>query len=95
MLTMMTALSQFERDLISERTIDGLKAARARGRQGGRPRAGDPKTKAAALALYDANTMTNSEIAAQFGISTATLSRWIKEHKTAKENSEKDKTEDH
>ena len=86
MLTMLSALSQFERDLIAERTVDGLKAARARGRQGGRPRAGDANTKAAALALYDANTMTNSAIASQFGISTATLSRWIKEHKETEGN---------
>ena len=40
MLTMLSALSQFERDLIAERTVDGLKAARARGRMGGRPKAG-------------------------------------------------------
>lgn len=83
MLTMLSALSQFERDLISERTKDGLKAARARGRNGGRPKAGTAKTKAAALALYDANTLSNKEIAAQAGVSTATLSRWISEHKAA------------
>lgn len=89
MLTMLSALSQFERDLISERTKDGLKAARARGRNGGRPKAGNTATdksrnekiKAAAMALYDANKMTNKEIADQFGVSTATLSRWIAAHK--------------
>ena len=32
------ALAEFERDLIAERTRAGLAAARARGRQGGRPR---------------------------------------------------------
>jgi DNA invertase Pin-like site-specific DNA recombinase len=32
------ALAEFERDIIKERTIAGLTAARARGRQGGRPR---------------------------------------------------------
>lgn len=87
MLTMLSALSQFERDLIAERTRDGLKAARARGRQGGRPKAGDARTKAAALAAYDANTLTNSEIAKQFGVSTATLGRWIREHKDTVSNS--------
>lgn len=81
MLTMLSALSQFERDLIAERTRDGLKAARARGHLGGRPKAGNEKTKAAALAAYDANTLTNGEIAKQFGVSTATLSRWISERK--------------
>ena len=84
MLTMLSALSQFERDLIAERTKDGLKAARARGRKGGRPKAGTLKDKAAAMALYDANTMTNAEIAEHVGVSTATLSRWIKEHKESR-----------
>src|SRR5213075_1007806 len=35
---MMGALAQFERDLIRERTMAGLKAARERGNVGGRPR---------------------------------------------------------
>lgn len=81
MLTMLSALSQFERDLIAERTADGLKAARARGRMGGRPRAGDAKTKQQALALYHANALTNKEIAEKCGVSIATLNRWIKEAK--------------
>jgi len=33
---MFAGISQFERDLISERTREGLKSARARGRKGGR-----------------------------------------------------------
>lgn len=79
MLTMLSALSQFERDLIAERTKDGLKAARARGRKGGRPTVGNGKIKEQALAMYDANVMTNKEIAEKCNVSTATLSRWIKE----------------
>lgn len=31
------ALAQFERELVRERTLAGLQAARARGRMGGRP----------------------------------------------------------
>lgn len=38
LFTLMSAIAQFERDLISERTQEGLKAARARGRLGGRPK---------------------------------------------------------
>ena len=74
---MLSALSQFERDIIAERTRDGLKATRARVRKGGRPHVGDEKAKAAALALYDANAMTNKEIANNAGVSIATLNRWI------------------
>lgn len=81
MLTMLSALSQFERDLIAERTIDGLKAARARGRCGGRPRSGTDKDRQQAYAMYQANVMTNKEIAAKFGISLRTLDRWINEKK--------------
>lgn len=81
MLTMLSALSQFERDLIAERTADGLKAARARGRKGGRPRIGTEKEKRQALAMYKSNAMSNRDIAERFGVSTATLSRWIRESK--------------
>lgn len=81
MLTMLSALSQFERDLIAERTIDGLRAARARGRSGGRPRIGTDKDRKQALAMYDANIMSNTEIAAKFNISPSTLSRWIRSRK--------------
>lgn len=91
MLTMLSALSQFERDLIAERTADGLKAARARGRIGGRPKVGSEKAKAKAIELYLSNTMSNTEIVnfirAQYfsndikKFSSSTLSRWIREYK--------------
>lgn len=37
LLTVMSGLSQLERDLISQRTKEGLASAKARGRNGGRP----------------------------------------------------------
>lgn len=83
MLTMLSALSQFERDLIAERTVDGLKAARARGRVGGRPRVGSPRDRQQAYAMYQANVMSVSDIAARFGVSLSTLNRWIREQRTA------------
>ena len=81
MLTMLSALSQFERDLISERTIDGLKAARSRGRCGGRPFVGTDKDRKQALAMYHSNAMSNKDIAERFGVSLSTLNRWIKTEK--------------
>ena len=84
MLTMLSALSQFERDILAERTAEGLKAARARGRNGGRPKAASDSTKKKALALYEANTMTIKEIAEFAKVSTATVNRWIKESKENK-----------
>jgi DNA invertase Pin-like site-specific DNA recombinase len=37
MFEMLSVLAEFERDIIRERTMAGLKAAHARGRKGGRP----------------------------------------------------------
>ena len=45
------ALAEFERDVIRERTIAGLTAARARRRTGGRPKGVDQKKQKAARAL--------------------------------------------
>ncbi len=46
MFTFMAGISQFERDLISQRTKEGLAAARARGRKGGRkPKLDDNKNE--------------------------------------------------
>ena len=84
MLTMLSALSQFERDILAERTAEGLKAARARGRNGGRPKAASESTKKKALALYEANTMTIKEIAEFANVSTATVNRWIRESKESR-----------
>jgi len=81
MLTVMSALSQFERDLIAERTKEGLKAARARGRHGGRPRSGTDKDRDQAYAMYQANIMSCQEIADRYGVSLSTLNRWIREKK--------------
>ena len=81
MLTMLSALSQFERDILAERTAEGLKAARARGRKGGRPKAANDSIKKKSIALYEANTMTIREIAEYANVSTATVNRWIRESK--------------
>lgn len=91
MLTMLSALSQFERDLIAERTLDGLKAARARGRKGGRPTLGSEKDRKQAMAMYQTNAMTNREIADRFGVSVSTLNRWIRKAKDLTARSVSDK----
>ena len=61
LVTVLSALSQFERDLIVQRTNEGLKAARARGRKGGRPKA-DQKAVEKAVKLYEAQTHSIKEI---------------------------------
>ncbi|CDT32207.1 recombinase family protein [Vibrio coralliirubri] len=72
---MIGAIAQFERRLISERTKAGLKAARARGRKGGRKAkltASDIK-KAQAM-LFD-KSVTKTEVAEHFGVSRPTLNK--------------------
>jgi DNA invertase Pin-like site-specific DNA recombinase len=69
------ALAEFERNLIRERTLAGLKAARARGRKGGRPRKLQPKEVKTIRALLKTNEISVQEIAARFGVSRSTLYR--------------------
>jgi DNA invertase Pin-like site-specific DNA recombinase len=67
------ALAEFERNLIQERTRAGLAAARARGRQGGRPRVLDAKMQALLYKLYDERHHTIKEICCVLDISRSTL----------------------
>jgi DNA invertase Pin-like site-specific DNA recombinase len=72
------ALAEFERNLIKERTMAGLEAARARGRKGGRPRLNSAAGKVAtAKKLYRDRTLTIPEICKTLHISKATLYRWV------------------
>ncbi|HUX88247.1 MAG TPA: recombinase family protein [Chloroflexota bacterium] len=72
------ALAEFERELIRERTRAGLAAARARGRQGGRPKKLDtPKKIAMAQSLYNEGTHSIDDICQTLGVSRATLYRVI------------------
>lgn len=70
---MFAALAEFERELLRERTLAGLEAARARGRKGGRPSVMDVKQRKAALAMMRDREMSVSEIAGHFGVSRSTL----------------------
>ena len=72
------ALAEFERNLINERTLAGLEAARARGRTGGRPRLKNASGKVAmAKKLYRDRTLSIPEICKTLNISKATLYRWV------------------
>ena len=73
------ALAEFERDIIRERTMAGLKAARARGRVGGRPRVMDAKKVKLARTLMEDNSGPVSDICEILGVSKATLYRYLKD----------------
>ena len=70
----MAAMAEMERDLIRERTQAGLKAAKARGRTGGRRSVLSGAKEEAAFKLIDAGTPA-TEVASTLGISRATLYR--------------------
>ena len=76
MMTVFQAFSQFERDLIVERTKEGLKSARARGRKGGRPKV-NAREMTKAVNLYKTKQYSVSEIVEMTGISRATLYRYV------------------
>lgn len=75
MLTVFQAFSQFERDLIVQRTREGLKSARARGRKGGRPKIKKSSIEKA-LKLYNSNDYSIKEIVEMTGVSQASLYRY-------------------
>lgn len=85
LFTIFSGVSQFERELIRERTMEGLASARARGRMGGRP-GKDKKVVEQALTLYDSRAYSVDEISKTTGISRATLYKYINLRKEAQNN---------
>lgn len=77
------AFAELERNLIRERTMAGLEAARARGRNGGRPKAIDKSTFEMALSLYKGRRHTISEICENFSLSKRTFYRHLAQEKLA------------
>ena len=74
------ALAEFETDMIRERTIAGLAAARARGRKGGRPKGLKPEQITLAKTIkkiYDKREMTVTQIAKTFHIGRTTCYRYL------------------
>ena len=84
MFNVFASLAEFERDVIYERTIAGIKSAKARGRLGGRPKglSDNAKQKAClAEALYKQNELTSDQIANQLNISKPTMYKYLKYRK--------------
>jgi DNA invertase Pin-like site-specific DNA recombinase len=69
-----SAIAQFERDVIADRTKEGLKAARARGRVGGRPKVDSDLTKKA-VKLYHTGQYSLKEIEEMTGVKRSTVYR--------------------
>jgi DNA invertase Pin-like site-specific DNA recombinase len=71
------ALAEFERELIRERTVAGLVAARARGRRGGRKFAlSKAQVRLAQAAMANRDTSV-ADLAAELGVKPVTLYRYV------------------
>lgn len=73
MFGMLSVLAEYQRELIVANTRDGLAAARARGRVGGRKPGLSPDQAEIAQQLYDARTKTVQQIADMFGVARTTV----------------------
>lgn len=74
LFTLMSAIAQFERDTIADRTREGLQAARARGRMGGRPKT-NPSAVKKAVKLYHTGQYSIKEIEDLTKVKKSTLYR--------------------
>jgi DNA invertase Pin-like site-specific DNA recombinase len=71
------ALAEFERDLIRERTMAGLAAARARGRKGGRRFALTKAQVRLAQAAMASRDTSVAELCRELGVKPVTLYRYV------------------
>src|SRR5699024_8980756 len=80
------ALAEFERELIRERTMAGLAAARARGRKGGRPRKLSTKQITMARQLLEDPDQQVTEVAKVLGVARSTLYMALRSETTVTED---------
>ena len=91
MFNIFASLAEFEKDLIRERTMAGLRSARVRGRMGGRPKGLSPEATRKACtaeALYSQKVLSINEITQQLNISKTTLYKYLR-HRNVEIASEK------
>lgn len=78
--TMVGALAEFERRTLSQRTREGLAAARRRGSRLGRPAKLTDQQLHHARCQLDANAATMRGLAEKYGVARWTLSRSLRRH---------------
>jgi DNA invertase Pin-like site-specific DNA recombinase len=78
---MFAAFAEFERDLIRERTLAGLAAARARGRKGGRSRVLGGSKLETAFKMYDSREYTVRQICESLDIKERTFYTYLNKRK--------------
>ena len=80
LFTFFSGISEFERELIRQRTLEGLTAARARGRNGGHPTLNKSVIERS-LKMYDSKQFAIKEITETTGISKSALYSYIRARK--------------
>ncbi|KAA0796697.1 recombinase family protein [Bacillus sp. JAS102] len=75
------AMAEMEREVINERVISGVAAAKARGREGGRKKAHTPQQIQGMMEML-ASGKAKVEVCEMFGVARATLYRYIKERES-------------
>lgn len=80
---LMSAIAQFERDTIADRTREGLRSARARDKTSGRPKMNADSIKKA-VKLYNTRQYSIKEIEELTGVKKSTLYRNVQEASAAK-----------
>ena len=80
------ALTQFERELIRERTMAGLSSGRARGQTGGRRKLLSIQQVRVVKTMWDSREHTRYEIATHFGVSVQTIARVLRASRTVAES---------
>lgn len=75
--SLLAVLAEFERELIRERTIAGMRAARQRGAAIGRPRKLSQTQIRRAKILIESGRQTRGRVAARLGVHVGTLRRAI------------------
>lgn len=83
MFTILGALGQMEVELLRERTHAGLRAARARGRVGGRPKSLDATKLVVVKTLISDGSLTMAEIAEHVQVAPSTLYRAVRGGRSA------------
>ena len=76
--TLRAAQAEFERQILSQRTKEGMAAARARGAKIGRPRSIDDGTLHQARTMIAVEATSLAETARRLGVKRWTLSRALK-----------------
>jgi len=80
MVTVLSAISQFERDTIVGRAKEGIQSAKNRGIRFGRPKT-DESTIGKIVAMYKSGQYSYKEIADIVGVSVSTVNRYLSEYR--------------